>query len=208
MGAGSSRQSGGEPEHFFSVNKANPSKRPPSSRPHKTQILPPRLASPRRSSNLDGSMDYGLVWLGLSDGRVCQVSLATMSVVFSLQISSSGVRSLCVSSSPSGSDVVYLGDNKGQMYEVSKGGAKPITPPHKDAVVSIAKAARDGGVLISASRDGSVRVWDNASTGGVVGKYVIGPMKVWVSGVQVEDNIVVSDGADNMIIKHEFGTGE
>ena len=152
------------------------------------------------SENEDGSKDYSRVWVGTSDGSLRQVGVDDLETGFEVKVSKSGVRAIAVTNDEEGNDVVYVGDSSGLMFYVAVGVVSPLTPPHREAVVSMALAG-DNSVLLSGSRDGSVRVWDNKEGDG---KYIIGPMKVWLSGVEVDGNIVVSDGADNMVVKHEF----
>lgn len=111
------------------------------------------------SENNDGSKDYNRIWLGTEDGTLRQVNTQDLDTGFEVTLSNNGIRSLTVTNDSSDNDVVYLGDTEGFMYKVSVSGVEPITPPHKDALVGMALAT--DGVLVTASRDGTVRVWDD-----------------------------------------------
>lgn len=106
-----------------------------------------------------------------------------------------------------------------------------IRPKHMGSVVSLASPSR--GLFVTASHDGTMRVWDCAPGGNddeddydedtadtVAGQtngpkpkmpkvlYALSGYKVWLGSVFANDRKLVSDGADNTVIVHSFDEDE
>ena len=89
-----------------------------------------------------------------------------------------------------------------------------FTPQHGGSIVSL--ATRQGGLLISAAQDGTIRVWDcwvaSRTTNSNYSDFEVKPKllynfvgyKVWLGSVCSDRNHLLSDGADNAIIVHDF----
>ena len=123
----------------------------------------------------------------------------------------SGCRSLVVLK-----DTVYCGANDGaissarlldDVFELAPprkdGSNGALLPPHGEAVVALAATPR--GLLCSAARDGSLRVWsvaDDAKPPKAL--YGFGGYKVWIGSLACDDATLISDGSDNAIICHKF----
>jgi WD40 repeat protein len=85
-----------------------------------------------------------------------------------------------------------------------------LLPVHGGAVVALQAAAE--GLLVSGAHNGSLRVWDLA-VGGEEGdepKCLYGLMgyKVWLGSVCADEARLISDGAENTVIMHDFSEGE
>lgn len=98
-----------------------------------------------------------------------------------------------------------------------------MQPPHNGPVTCI--SWRKGGILVSGAQDGTIRVWDatprcasDASINQGVSKvaydprclYGLGGYKVWLGSINTGgDGLrILSDGADNTIIVHNFSAEE
>ena len=140
-------------------------------------------------------------WVGLDDGRIIRLDGRTLETEYELKAASIGVRSLFQENDES----AIVGCNDGGLFKVTLAGdhVEPIQikPGHSEAVVSIVSPSP--GVVATASRDGNLRFWGTSSD--VPERmYDIGPMRVWLSGIGFEGNVLVTDGADNKIIMHTF----
>eukprot|EP00667_Euglena_gracilis_P009457 EG_transcript_9608 len=85
-----------------------------------------------------------------------------------------------------------------------------LHPPHKAAVVSMAVHPKDPSLLVTGAIDSSLRVWDlgNPSKGRPVRcLFALVGYKVWLGSVAIDDTgrWLVSDGRDNLVIRHDFG---
>jgi len=118
------------------------------------------------------------------------------------------------------SDVI---DEELPLGESAEEDTVAMQPPHNGPVTSI--SWRKGGILVSAAQDGTIRVWDStprcasdASINQGVSKvaydprclYGLGGYKVWLGSVSTGgDGLrLLSDGADNTIIVHNFSAEE
>jgi hypothetical protein len=153
----------------------------------------------------------GAVIVGSDSGAAHAYSLADGSRIEMWQAHErSGCRSLVVAGS-----TVYAGSNDGairgfvveddvfKLAPPARDGSNPaLLPPHGAAVVALAATPR--GLLCSASRDGSLRVW--AVDDGEVphALYGFGGYKVWIGSLAADDAMLISDGSDNTIICHKF----
>ncbi|GMH95568.1 hypothetical protein TrVE_jg3663 [Triparma verrucosa] len=152
-------------------------------------------------SPLESGGDGRSFWVGLDDGRIIRLDGRTLKTEYELKAASVGVRSLFQENDVS----VIVGCNDGGLFRVTLAGddVEPIQikPGHSEAVVSIVSPSP--GVVATASRDGNLRFWGTSSD--VPERmYDIGPMRVWLSGIGFEGNVLVTDGADNKIIMHTF----
>ena len=77
-----------------------------------------------------------------------------------------------------------------------------MLPPHGDAVVAMC-APPCGGIVCTASRDGSIRVWDSAAREPRA-LYGFQGFKVWIGSLCASADTLISDGSDNAIIQHTF----
>jgi WD40 repeat protein len=80
--------------------------------------------------------------------------------------------------------------------------ADRLLPPHGDAVVAMC-APPCGGIVCTASRDGSIRVWDSAAREPRA-LYGFQGFKVWIGSLCASADTLISDGSDNAIIQHTF----
>ena len=85
--------------------------------------------------------------------------------------------------------------------------ADRLLPPHGDAVVAMC-APPCGGIVCTASRDGSIRVWDSAAREprALYGFRWFRPLQVHTIGARLcaSADTLISDGSDNAIIQHTF----
>lgn len=79
------------------------------------------------------------------------------------------------------------------------GSLRRFTPSHKGAVKCLANPIP--GMLISASHDGSMRVWDVATAHCI---YQFVGYKVWLGSLWADGSRIISDGSDNTVIVHDF----
>jgi hypothetical protein len=92
-------------------------------------------------------------------------------------------------------------DEDGEVDEFRpfKGSLKKFRPRHKGPVMCLANPIP--GVLISASKDGSLRIWDIEQAHCM---YQFVGYKVSLGSVWTDGSRIVSDGSDNTIIVHDF----
>jgi len=123
---------------------------------------------------------------------------------------------------------VVCGGSEGTMYQrrlnidnmgyVSE--KRPLTdefpvgrmqPAHSGSVVALDSPY--SGLLVSGSQDGTIRVWDCSYRRQVKNKeelmrprclYALTGYKVWLGSIFTNHNKLVSDGADNTIVVHDF----
>ena len=101
------------------------------------------------------------------------------------------------------------------------GTSKPIQPFHFESVKTIANMGNDG-LILTGALDGTIRLWDialsrtlngtdavlNNTTGGenlnMTMIYQLMGYKVWLGSIWADGTRIISDGADNAIIAHDF----
>jgi WD40 repeat protein len=83
----------------------------------------------------------------------------------------------------------------------------PLRPRHRGPVKCLASPRP--GMLLSAGLDGSLRVWNlethKADDSGLLYQFL--GYKVWLGGLWTDGRRIVSDGADNTVILHDFTKG-
>ena len=95
----------------------------------------------------------------------------------------------------------------GDAFDADRPAAQRLLPEHGGAVVAL-RGRGECGLLVTGARDGTLRVWDLAGAAdGEAPKclYGLGGYKVWLGSVCTDGRFLVSDGADNTIIVHDFG---
>lgn len=141
--------------------------------------------------------DYGTIWAGCADGSLLKVDKHG-DIVQKFFVSGAGIRALAVTPS-----AIFVGAANGDVAKVNpaSGSKTPVLPSHSDAVVSI--GARDG-VLVTGSRDGTLIVWSTKDPAMPKPQYTMKGMKVWLGNVEVDETRIVTDGADNQVLVHDF----
>ncbi|CAB9528527.1 WD domain, G-beta repeat [Seminavis robusta] len=90
-------------------------------------------------------------------------------------------------------------DGEVDEYRPFMGSLRRFKPRHKGPVKCVANPIP--GMLISASEDGSMRVWDIEQAHCL---YQFVGYKVWMGSLWTDGSRIVSDGSDNTIIVHDF----
>lgn len=92
-------------------------------------------------------------------------------------------------------------DEDGELDEFRPfmGSLRRFKPRHKGPVKCLANPIP--GMLVSASLDGSMRVWD-VETAHCIYQFV--GYKVWLGSLWADGSRIVSDGSDNTVIVHDF----
>ena len=86
-----------------------------------------------------------------------------------------------------------------QFRPFGLGSLRRFKPRHKGPVKCLANPIP--GMLVSASLDGSMRVWD-VETAHCIYQFV--GYKVWLGSLWADNSRIVSDGSDNTVIVHDF----
>jgi len=151
--------------------------------------------------------------VGFSDGEVYALDLETGAELGEpfTTATGAGCRSLLVSDGH-----LFVGGADGSVVrrklcaekfvvhptqEVLETKADRLLPPHADAVVAM--CAGPEGIVCTASRDGSIRVWD-AAEDEPRALYGFRGFKVWIGSLCASADTLISDGSDNAIIQHTF----
>mmetsp|Transcript_12855 Transcript_12855/g.38275 ORF Transcript_12855/g.38275 Transcript_12855/m.38275 type:complete len:403 (-) Transcript_12855:10-1218(-) len=114
-------------------------------------------------------------------------------------------------------DTVYAGGQDGGLTrrglaegdafalapEPQDGSSPALMPRHGGAIVSI--GLTPDGLLCSAARDGTLRIWDVSKRGEEKALFGFGGYKVWLGSLACDSNTLITDGSDNTIIMHDFG---
>ena len=79
---------------------------------------------------------------------------------------------------------------------------RPLRPRHFGPCKCLASPLP--GILVSAGQDGGMRVWDVAES---MCLYQFVGYKVWMGSLWTDGERLVSDGADNTVIVHDFTKG-
>jgi len=92
-------------------------------------------------------------------------------------------------------------DEDGELDEFRPfmGSLRRFKPGHRGPIKCLANPIP--GMLISASHDGSMRVWDIANAHCI---YQFVGYKVWLGSLWADCSRIVSDGSDNTVIVHDF----